>query len=46
LAAFAGPGELLTDDRPLVEYFRSLPTEGRSTVDLSSLGNDVSRHVR
>jgi spermidine synthase len=46
LRTFVGPGQLLTDDRPLVEYFRSLPPDGRSAVDLSSLTGDVSRHVR
>jgi hypothetical protein len=46
LRAFAGDGALLTDDKPLVEYFRSLPTAGRRMVDLSSLKGDVSRHVR
>jgi spermidine synthase len=46
LRAFTGPGEMLTDDRPLVEYFRSLPMDGRSAVDLSSLRGDVSRHLR
>ena len=29
LARFAGDGPLLTDDRPMVEYFLSLPRDGR-----------------
>ena len=28
LTRFAGDGPLLTDDRPMVEYFLSLPREG------------------
>ena len=43
LAAFVGPGDLLTDDRPLVEYFLSLPRD--HDVDLSSLKGDVRRFV-
>jgi spermidine synthase len=43
LRAFVGPGPLLTDDRPLVEYFLSLPRD--RDVDLSALKGDVSRHV-
>lgn len=27
MRAFMGPGPLLTDERPLVEYHRSLPTD-------------------
>ncbi|MCA1561613.1 MAG: fused MFS/spermidine synthase, partial [Acidobacteria bacterium] len=46
LRTFVGAGEILTDDRPLVEYFKSLPTDGRNAVDLSSLRGDVSRHLR
>jgi spermidine synthase len=46
LRLFAGAGQILTDDLPLVEYFRSLPPDGRATVDLSSLRGDVWRHVR
>lgn len=37
LRAFAGPGPVLTDDRPLVEYYRSLGGAARP-VDLSQLG--------
>jgi hypothetical protein len=43
LAAFVGPGDLLTDDRPQVEYFLSLPRD--HDVDLSSLKGDVKRFV-
>jgi spermidine synthase len=43
LRAFIGPGPLLTDDRPQVEYFLSLPRQG--DVDLGALEGDVSRHV-
>jgi hypothetical protein len=43
LRAFVGPGPLLTDDRPLVEYFLSLPRDRE--VDLSTLRGDVRRLV-
>ena len=43
LAAFIGPGEVLTDDRPLVEYFLSLP-RGQD-IDLAPLKGDVRRFV-
>ena len=43
LAAFVGPGDVLTDDRPLVEYFLSLP-RGQD-VDLTPLRGDVRRFV-
>jgi spermidine synthase len=43
LARFAGDGPVLTDDRPLVEYFLSLP-RGRDP-DLTPLRGDVRRHV-
>jgi len=43
LAAFVGPGDLLTDDRPQVEYFLSLPRD--HDVDLSPLKGDVRRFV-
>lgn len=36
LRAFVGEGPLLTDDRPLVEYYLSLPRDNRP-VDLSGL---------
>ncbi len=41
---FVGEGLVLTDDRPLLEFHRSLPREG-GLVDLSTLRGDVSRHV-
>ncbi|MCA1561302.1 MAG: hypothetical protein LC804_13920 [Acidobacteria bacterium] len=44
LRRFAGEGPVLTDDRPSVEFFLSLPRD-EPTVDLSSLGGDVRRHV-
>jgi spermidine synthase len=39
---FVGPGPILTDDRPLVEYFLSLPRHD-PPVDLGALGGDVRR---
>ena len=38
---FVGPGIVLTDDRPLLEYHRSLPG-GAGMVDLSTLRSDVN----
>jgi hypothetical protein len=38
LRALVGSGPVLTDDRPLVEYFLSLDREG--TIDLSGLHPD------
>ena len=35
MRAFVGDGPLLTDDRPLLEYHKSLPARG-GEVDLSS----------
>ena len=43
IRAFVGPGPLLTDDRPLAEYFLSLP-KGRP-LELASLTGDVARFV-
>jgi spermidine synthase len=43
LGAFVGPGPILSDDRPLVEYFLSLPRD--RDVDLRPLKGDVSRLV-
>ncbi|HYM23198.1 MAG TPA: fused MFS/spermidine synthase, partial [Vicinamibacterales bacterium] len=43
LRAFVGPGPILTDDRPLVEYFLSLPRD--RDVDTSTLKSDVHRFV-
>jgi spermidine synthase len=44
LRAFVGEGPILTDDRPMVEYFLSLPRDRE--VDLSGVRGDVSRHLR
>jgi spermidine synthase len=46
LRPFAGAGPVLTDDRPLVEYFRSLPPQGQQAVVLASVKGDVMRHVK
>jgi spermidine synthase len=43
LRSFVGPGPILSDDRPLVEYFLSLPRD--RDVDLSPLRGDVSHYV-
>ena len=43
LRAFAGAGPVLTDDRPLTEYFLSLPRD--RTIDLRPLKGDVTRLV-
>lgn len=40
MRAFVGPGPVLTDDLPLVEYHRSLEA-GRGPVDLARLEGDV-----
>ena len=42
---FVGHGPLLTDDRPLVEYHRSLPRDARP-LDLSALHSDFSEVVQ
>jgi spermidine synthase len=42
---FVGAGPVLTDDRPLVEYHRSLPREG-DTLDTTSLTGDVKEILR
>ena len=44
MRAFVGPGPLLTDDRPLLEFHRSLGDAG-GAVDVSPLRGDVARHV-
>jgi spermidine synthase len=44
LRRFVGPGPILTDDRPLVEYFLSLPRADRA-ADLGTLRGDVRRHI-
>ena len=43
LRAFVGPGPVLTDDRPLAEYFLSLPRD--RDADLTTLKGDVRRYV-
>lgn len=44
LRAFLGTGPLLTDDRPLVEFHRSLP-RGEPDIDTSVLSDDPRRWV-
>ena len=39
---FVGEGPVLTDDRPLLEYHRSLPSDDRP-LDLSALRGDIAR---
>lgn len=41
MRAFVGTGPILTDDRPLIEYHRSLPPE-TGQLDLSRLKGDVN----
>ena len=43
LRAFVGDGPILTDDKPVVEYFLSLPRD--RDVDTSSMRGDVRRWV-
>jgi spermidine synthase len=43
LRAFVGPGPLLTDDRPLAEYFLSLPRD--RDPDFTTLKGNVQRYV-
>ena len=46
MRALVGPGVILTDDRPLVEYHHWLPRpEEQPPLDLSSFTGDLSRHV-
>ncbi len=45
LRAFVGAGPLLTDDRPMVEYHRSLPA-GDPPVDLAGVRGDVRAIIR
>jgi spermidine synthase len=42
---FVGEGEILTDDRPLLEYHRSLSETSRP-LDLSTVKGDVTRHLQ
>lgn len=41
MRAFVGPGPLLTDDRPLVEYHRSLPPD-TVRLDVSALRSSIA----
>ncbi len=46
MRAFVGPGPILTDDRPLVEYHHWLPSpHAQPPLDLSTLKGDVNRIV-
>jgi len=45
LRRFVGEGPLLTDDRPLIEYHRSLPA-GDRPVDLTAVRGDVRPLIR
>jgi spermidine synthase len=45
LREFVGPGPILTDDRPMVEYFKVLPLDDR-VVDLTELRGNPWRHVK
>jgi spermidine synthase len=45
MRAFVGTTPVLTDDRPRIEYFGSLP-ENEPGVDLRGLRGDVRRHIR
>jgi spermidine synthase len=45
LHRFVGPGQILVDDRPVVEYFLSLPRYDRR-VDLTNLHGDGLAHVK
>ncbi len=44
LRRFLGPGPVLTDDRPLVEFFRALP-KNEALANLAALTGEVSRIV-
>jgi spermidine synthase len=44
MKALVGAGEILTDDRPIVEYFRALPGND-PPIDLTGVSGDVKRHV-
>jgi hypothetical protein len=41
---FVGSGPVLTDDRPLLEYYRSLPDD-RDVPDLTTLRGEVARVI-
>lgn len=42
MLSFVGPGPVLTDDQPMVEYFLSLPA-GRRRFDRDELQGDLTR---
>jgi spermidine synthase len=44
LRLFIGDGPVLTDDRPIVEFFLSLPQQ-EGDISLAGLRGDVARHV-
>jgi spermidine synthase len=44
IKAFLGQGQVLTDDRPLTEYFLALP-QNDTPVDLSKVAGSAQRHV-
>lgn len=44
MRAFVGPGPLLTDDRPLTEYFLTLPRDRE--LDITGLRGDVTPLIR
>jgi spermidine synthase len=44
LRDFVGSGPILTDDRPLAEFFLSMPRDDRP-IELGGLAGDVSQHV-
>jgi hypothetical protein len=42
--AYVGPGPLLTDDHPMIEYFRSLPNRGaQEPPDLTRFSRDRTK---
>ena len=43
LRAFVGPGPVLDDDHPRVEYFRTLGTGAAQRPDLASLHGDAAQ---
>jgi spermidine synthase len=44
LRRLVGSGPVLSDDRPMIEYHRSIRDDG-GPIDLSAVGGDVQRHV-
>lgn len=45
LKQYVGPGPILTDDQPLVEYFRSLP-RNEPPRDITNVRGDALQHVK